>query len=130
MSAEVSRKRPWAVSVLAIAQLAYVGVGFLVLTGEDGPIARAETALGVVMTSVLVGVAIGLWRGSRWAYVIELGVLGGFAVGLSVIAVLARNGNIASVGAGLLGVAFYLTLAGSVRRYYERKGDTRPAGEA
>jgi hypothetical protein len=114
-------KRPLAVSVLATLQFGLVGLSVYSMVSGRPTAGFTATVWSAIWLALLTLTAIGLLLRIRWAYMIELGMLGGLGLGLAIIAADARSGVMATIAIGLFGVVAYLVFAGSVPKYYQRR---------
>ncbi len=79
--------RPMTIAILVVMQLAYLGMAVFLMITKSGISNLWDLVFSAGGISLLGLTAVGLWFGVRWAYLIELGMLGALVVGWAFIAV-------------------------------------------
>ena len=109
--------RPKLLSLLVLLQLAYVAAGLIEVVKHTANPSSWDLVYFIGVTSVIALPAAGMWMGIRWAYIVEIGILGALVVGLSIVAVV--FGTLIVEVILVAGICLsYLCLSSSVRRFY------------
>lgn len=74
----------------------------------------------VSVIGFLVALSVGLWLGIRWAYIIEIGILGALAIASSIIAVDSGKSVPAIIGSIAAVFVAYLCASPTVRQFYDK----------